>query len=178
MSSTISRSDAQALLAQIIAGLRAKKREISDQYLLASRKLMRSFDLSPKDEIIKNAHDEHRLAQLKSIVEQSTRTATSLNMNFNDFYRNYENNQSYFTLCSHSKILEVEQIDSLAQALPPKKQVKQVEIQPLGDKEVGAYVRKFAENKGSSQGADERLLDLFRPPKAQQVRPSPKREND
>ena len=177
---TATRSEVQSKLTSIIASLRAKKRDLNLQYQDSNRKLMRSFDISTKEEISKFALEENKLRQTREVLEQVLRDAFFLNQNISAFYKNYDSPpycDRYCSLLESSKILENQDIERLGQMLTPKKQIKISELRTLTEKEIGPYVKKFAEDKGSSQGADERLMELFRPPKAEMVHPSPKRES-
>ena len=160
------RAQLQQLLNQILVSLRAKKRDKTTDYQNKMRLLMRSFELSSKEDIIKLARDEYEALQMKDLLEKLVRDSTILSQNFYDFVKNYENPpyyDKYSFLVSASNLIGVPEIDTLNSKLPIRKPPTQLELQTFqNDKEAGIYIRRFAEEKGSSQGANERILPMFK----------------
>lgn len=160
------RAELQQLMNKIVADLRAKKRDINTDYQIKMRKLMRSFELSSKEEIIQLARNEYESLQMKNLLEKLTRDATMFTQDFYDFYKNHEKPpyaDKYSFLVSASSLLGIKELDTFQSKLPIKKPPTPLELQTFAnDKEAGLYIRKFAEEKGSSQGADERILPMFK----------------
>lgn len=165
-SSSSNRAGLQQTMNKVISSLRAKKRDVMTDYQNKSRKLMRSFELSSKEEIIEYARNEYECQQKKELLERLTRDATMLSQDFQDFVKNYESPpyiDKYSLLISASNILGINEISTLQSKLPIKKPPQPYELKTFAnDKEAGLYIRKFAEEKGSSQGANERLLPMFK----------------
>lgn len=160
------RAELQQIMNQIVISLRAKKRDNLTDYQIKMRKLMRSFELSSKEEIIQYARDEYEALQMKDLLEKLTRDATMFTQDFSDFLKNYEKPpyiDKYSFLVSASNLLGIKEIDTFNSKLPIKKPPPPLELQAFSnDKEAGIYIRKFAEEKGSSQGANERILPMFK----------------
>ena len=174
--SSSNKTETQQILTQIITTLRKQKRDLADTYQSANRILMRSFELSTKEEIIRYAQNEFEIRQKKELLDKLVRDTTYLSQNFSDFYRNYEKSpyiDKYLFLISASSLFGIQNINNFSSKLPLQNQPEPITLKTFGsEKEAGLYVRKFAEEKGSSQGADERLFELFRC-----VKPQPKQSS-
>lgn len=161
-------------VAKIITTLRMKRRDVTSNYQVIGRKLMRSFELDTKEKIIQNAENHFTIKQQHDIVQKAVILADRINGSIADFVKDDfgENEaviQAYNELCSMKSILNLPELDSLTTEKAPKEAIAQIEIASITDKEVGPYIKKFAEMKGSTQGMAERLQTLFPPPKAKTV---------
>lgn len=158
-------------LTKIVATLRMKRRDVTSNYQVVGRKLMRSFELDPKEKIVQNAENHYIIKHQHDILQKSVTLADRITGGIADFVKEDfgENDaiiQAYNELCSMKTVLNVPELNSLATEKAPKESLNQIEITPLSEKEVGLYIKKFAEVKGSTQGMAERLQSLFPPPKS------------
>lgn len=151
-----------------VTALRKKKRDVVDSYHVAMRNLMRSFDIMPKDKIIENVINEHRLDQEQMCLIHAIKLCSTISEQWKLFVqkpRPQEIDEVYCELCGLKQVMKVDKMSKFIEDYPPEGEVTIVAYPELNDKDIVRYVHKFAEEKGSTQGAASRLLELFPPPK-------------
>jgi hypothetical protein len=77
--------------------------------------------------------------------------------------------QIYAQFCALKDFLETPELDAFIQKRPPKVAAEPPALSNLDEKGLCAYVRRYAETKGSTQGMAERLVVLFPPPKGKRT---------
>jgi hypothetical protein len=161
----------QVKVAKLVRILRKKRGEITPVFQAAEKNLMRSFDLDPKDRVVRYAERQFILRQEHRLIQDSTHYADSIQARFAEFTGTDtpEDLETYYTtLCSYKTFLAISDLDAIIALRPPKQELAPPVITELNEKDIGPYVKKFAEAKGSTQGMSERLTNLFPTAKGKQ----------
>ena len=168
-------------LGEAVSALRMKRRDLTRDLQTIEKRLLRSFDLGGKEQIINLAIEHAQTKQVLEMAKKASGLIDRIKQDASDFLKeDYGGNEhvanEYKELCSFKSVLTVKELDNLIAAKPPKGEVKQAEVEGLQEKDSQAYIRKFAENKGSTQGMAERLQQLFPPPKTKPITSVEKKE--
>jgi hypothetical protein len=161
-----------AKVARVVLLVRTKKRDIVSSLQIAGRILMRSFELDLKEVIIEKCERHLQLKQKNDIFQEALSGLDLLQLRVGEFTGKAPPDDLetvYNKVCACQTVVEVPELDALIAARPPRERLPQRELAALPEKDNGAYARKFAEWKGSTQGMAERLRAMFPPPKAKPV---------
>jgi hypothetical protein len=149
-----------------------RKRDLATDLQTAERILMRSFGLDPQEKILEKSQKHLRLKQENDFFQDALARMDLIQLRISEFVSANppeDLEKVYSRVCSYQTVVKMPELDALVAARPPKEAVAQKEFVVLDEKDNGAYAKKFAEVKGSTQAMAERLRALFPPPKTKPV---------
>jgi hypothetical protein len=154
---------------KIVKTLRTKRAAAGIEFRMVSKKLMKSIELEPKEVILGFAEAEYVLQQQYSILNTGVHCAERILANFGRFMseecpENLEKDYGQL-LGINAGISSVKDLFGFRNIRNPKEEIVDVEIHALKESRPGQYVKKYAQEKGSCQGALERLRILFPAPR-------------
>jgi hypothetical protein len=163
----------EVMIAKVARTLRLKKRDLTTNFQATERALMRSFELDTKEKILTYSATHLRLKQENQIMQEALTGMDLIHSRVAEFLAAEppeELETLYSHICTFQPILSIAQFDNLISNRPPKEKLPVKVLEVLSEKDNGAYAKKFAEAKGSTQGMTERLRALFPPPKQKHQR--------
>jgi hypothetical protein len=168
-----------AKIAKIARVIRLKKRDLAVSLQAAERTLMRSFELDTAEKILDNCAVHLREKQKNEIFHDALAGIDLIQSRATEFLSDAppaDLETVYNRLCTYQPVLSIFEFDELVRSRPPKEKLPVKDLEILSEKDNGAYAKRFAEAKGSTQGMTERLRTLFLPPKARHVPYTPQKQ--
>jgi hypothetical protein len=161
-----------AKIAKIARLIRLKKRDLTVSLQSAERTLMRSFELDTAERIQDHCAVHLCEKQKNEVFQDALATIDLIHSRVNEFLSAAppaDLETAYSRLCSYQPVLSIFDFDELVRSRPPAEARPMKDLEVLSEKDNGAYAKRFAEAKGSTQGMAERLRALFPPPKAKHL---------